>query len=300
MATFIDWDKKNTSNKKRPASFRPDWILKSTSGVPTIMAEDIDGVDYINVSKHGTTEIGQKLAPGYPLEVKVRTPFGVIGTIRNFQDYVTKTGYPQKLLGKSKLYKNEADLIYKLKPVDVPNYWALVAMVLCERVKMSKQLKSLIRKLGKNVVFTSFNEIKHIDLWNASIATSVSNTRMGIYLSIIRHIKIMLDENRFNDENIRTFVEACKNNPDVDLYEGVACAMKIIEEEPDLESGSTLDGLPDTGIDQELTENEFLELNPELDVEIDECDSTDEFVDMTSPSQEDDVFTVAEEPKVKE
>lgn len=271
---FVNWDKKETSDKKRNAPYNPNWVLAPTLGVPVVMGDQVDGVDYINVSKHGTTELGQKLAPGYPLEVRVKTPFGVIGTIRNFQDYITKTGYPHKLLSKPKLFHNEADLIYKLEPVDVPNYWALVAMVICERVKMSKTLKSLLRKLGKNVVFTSFNEIAHRDMWNKSIETSVSNSRMGVYLSIIRNIKIMIDENRFNDDNIRDFVMACMKDTSVDLYAGVACNVKIIDEPEVEESGSTV------APEQESYGEEAPVMD---DLEIDLDDTITEFEDAVMP-----------------
>ncbi len=325
MASFTNWDNKNLSPKKKFTRTPKDWLLGKTAGVPEVLTfGKVDGVDYVNVSKHGKSELGQKLSPGYPLEVRVNTPFGPIGTIRNFQDFITRSGYPRKFLSKSVMTHKDVERISSLQPVGITNYWALMAMVLCERVRMSKTLKSLFRKLPKEAVFTSFNSVGNKDLFGKKIQISVSNDRMSIYLSILRNIKIMIDQNRFNTENIRIFVEACKKVPESDLYDGIACEIVVTDVTPVEEDISTIDVSMDADLDRQ---DMFEELEEVLSEDIsdtvyddtvldggplvptqDECmvedtfdnvrgeEPTEEFTytDMNSPFNEEEPFTVTE------
>lgn len=193
----------------------PDNILMENITVPMVRGNDVEGVDYINVSKYSESELGKMLSYGHP--VKVKTVFGKLGTVRAGMDFVKTPGYPTALLGKQKLSADEVNSIPR-KHVSVPNYWAIVAYIMCERIDQDPRAKKLLKE---NVapVFTSFNTQSERQFFTKSVKLSVPNMKMGRYLSIIRHIEKMLKEDRFTQEDIEQFVNDCKDHPELDIFE---------------------------------------------------------------------------------
>jgi hypothetical protein len=200
-------------------------ILNEMNGVPTVLANAVEGKDYINVSKHSKSELGKMLAYGHPVEIN--TVFGKVGTIRSAMDFITMPGYPVEFLSKKKLRQPEVAEINKLTKRTLPNYWAIVAYIVVERIKQDEKLQQLM--IENEAQYTSFNMSKPQNfLGGAKLSMSVKNHKMSRYLSIIRHVEKMLKENTFTDENIQKFIEAAKDKPAKDIFDRLPFAMKTV------------------------------------------------------------------------
>ncbi len=197
-------------------------ILNNMNKVPTVSSLQKEGIDYINVSKHSETELGKKLAYGHP--IKTNTVFGKIGTIRSLMEFISTPNYPTELLSKQKLEPREIKRIPS-KRISVPNYWAIVAYVICERIDQDDEVKELIK--NNKLTYTSFNKKRNDTLFDKEVVIGMPNHKMGRYLSIIRHIDTMLKEDKFTKENIKEFITACKDKPEQDIFEGTAVSITI-------------------------------------------------------------------------
>lgn len=174
---------------------------------------DSDGVSFINVTNQGLTELGTRLAYGYPKITM--TIFGPIGNVRNFMEAISTPGYPLKLLNKKRLKPNEIESIPKAR-IQVPNYWAAVAYVVCERIIQDPKLMSLIKK--NTLPYTSIrSNVKKI-LLGEEVKVVMVNEKMGRYLGIVRCIDKMIKEDTFNYDTIKVFIESCKDKPNQDIF----------------------------------------------------------------------------------
>lgn len=202
-------------------------ILNNNCSVEAAKHNEEEGVDYINVSKNSITDLGKQLSQGFPFEVK--TVFGVAGSIRSALEYVSVPGYPQDILKLKYLNPKQIKSIPKNAKIKVPNFGAIMAYVLCMRIKDDKQLKSMLRK--NKLRFTAIETQPPKELFGVMVEVSSVNQKLGRYLSAIRYIEQLIKENRFNMETITEFVEACKDHPEQDLFEGTAAPIKTTRKE---------------------------------------------------------------------
>ena len=188
-----------------------------------------DGVDYINIFQNGNTELGRILAPGY--NKRFTTFLGPTISMRAYMSALRLKGYPLSLLSTptNKVHPKDLAGLSKLESVNVPNYWALVAYGLCQKVIGDKKLKHLMKE--NTLPYTCYEVTKTSNLFNKQIVTSVPKNSMGKYTAICYYIGEMLKANQFSDQHIEEFVNACKDQPDVELLDGVACNVTFVEEE---------------------------------------------------------------------
>jgi len=197
-------------------------ILMDKQEVVNILPDKMkEGIDYINIVKDSEYELGSKLSLGYPVGFK--TVFGTIGTLRSGMDFISTPNYPVSLLSKKKLTKHDINTIPS-KRITVPNYWSVVAYMVCSRVKADSDLLQLLK--DNTLVLTSVNVKKTEDLGMFG-STYIPNYKMGRYLSIVRHISDMLKEDRFTDDDIKQFISDCRDDKDKDVFDGLPFEIKV-------------------------------------------------------------------------
>lgn len=184
---------------------------------------DVEGVDYLNISKHSILDLGKELNPGYGF--KFSSPFGKAGSVRNLMEYIVTPNYPIEVLRKTKLTLSDINRLPK-KKVNVTNYWAIVACSILSRIKEDEQLLDKLKQLPDNIKITSFNSFRSDFAGNKTISI-VPNVKMRSYVDIIKFIikqikTIDINSKTLNEKIISTF----SNDKNVDLFHN--CPVKII------------------------------------------------------------------------
>ena len=194
-------------------------ILDSKNILPKIKTVDKEGVDYINVSLSSSSQLGKMLAPKYVPTNMIDTVFGKIRTVYAGMTYANTKGFPKYLLTKPTIKKSE--FVHNSKNrINVPNYWAIIAHLLCARVADDKQLQELLR-MNTVKVYTSFDIVKDTHS-TIEEETTVINTFLGNYVAIIYYIEEMVKTDKFNIKNIKEFIEKCKSYPSLQVTAGMA------------------------------------------------------------------------------
>lgn len=182
---------------------------------------DIDE-PFINVSQYAETDLGKMLSPGYP--ISLQTLFGKIGTIRSAMEYIVTPNYPERLLSKRKLKRDEISTIPKNK-IDVPNYWAVIAYLLCLRVKSDDKLIEMLSNIEEDTKFVSYNKVTKNTLGIKSV-TYKQNLTMNMYLHIIDSIVRVIKQGVFNDRYIQSIIISYKDDKNKSVFEGLAVAVE--------------------------------------------------------------------------
>lgn len=188
-------------------------ILNTLNHVPI----GINEADCINVDHRSTNELGKMLSPLFPISVS--TIFGTIGTIKNFMDFIAIPGYPREILALKKFGPKEIKSIPKTR-IAVPNYWAIVAYAICQRVKTNVKLISMIKK--NTLPYTSYEKLEPGMFFDKEVLMSTPNIKMGRYLAIIRHIEKMIKADNFNDDAILKFIMDCRDDTSKDIFDNMA------------------------------------------------------------------------------
>lgn len=171
---------------------------------------------YVDINFASNDDLGRRLSPIFGR--KFITILGTIGSMRNLMEYVSRPGYPQELLEKTRLTTMEKETI-PAAHVKISNYWAVVAYGLCERVKQDKEL---IKQLKENPYeFTSYSQKKTTVLFGKEVTIAAPNNGMRYYVAIVRFISDMIKTDAFTDKNITTFINKCKDARDLDIFDGV-------------------------------------------------------------------------------
>ena len=177
---------------------------------------------YINVSKYSDSELGKALLPSTP--VSLPTLFGEVGTLKSAMEYIVTPNYPVRLLSKRKLKSTDVNRIPKQK-IDVPNYWSVVAYLLCLRVKSDDALINMLRETDEDNKFVSYNKVNKTTL---GIKSSVykPNTDMNMYLHIIDSIVRMIKSSVFNDHYIRELIISYKEDKTKSVFADLAITVE--------------------------------------------------------------------------
>lgn len=205
--------------KKHSSKVENNNILNKYSTVDAPRTGEEDGVHYINVDIRSTTELGRRVSMVY--SKPFFTIIGQASSIRMFANAITIPGFPMDLLNKFKPTKEDMMRIPKGEVSKVPNYWALVTYAFCEKVKADPVLKKLL--LENNLPFTAIAGNKEVEFFNTKLLVEKPNFKLGKYIAIIRIVSEMLKTNKFTDNDIKDLIVKCKDVPEVDLLEGVAC-----------------------------------------------------------------------------
>jgi len=172
--------------------------------------------DYVNVVLNSEDELGRKLSNGYPQSFE--TIFGKVGNVRNALEYVKTPGYPVKLLSKSKLTSKEINRLPKRRAY-LPNYYAIVAYILTERVKQDKELQEELKNNEKHL--TSYYKNSK-PILGSNVTVVIPKKENELYIEIYTKISQLLKENRFDEDNINELIKSYIKYPDKELFEGAA------------------------------------------------------------------------------
>ena len=187
---------------------------------------DKEGVEFININPKSNSELGRVLAPTY--SVSFPTFLGRTYSVKSFMQAINTPGYPLELLRKPKLTKADlAKIPRRVAKTHLANYWALVAYALTQRVRYDKKVKAMLNK--NTLEFTAYRYVQNREFFGKMISVTELDHTLGKYIAIIRYIETMIKENRFNEEDIKKFIEACKDEPEKDLLDGVALNISIVE-----------------------------------------------------------------------
>ena len=180
-----------------------------------------DGVDFININMHSTSELGKRLHTGYGY------PFTLCGnltvnSIKTFISFITRTEFPHYLLTKRKWEHEDTEKVSKER-VYPRNYWALVAWAVCSRVRNDKYLIKLLKE--NEAPFTAFSMLEEESFLDGKESMGIKNVKMNYglatYVAIIRNISDMIKANEFETNKIKAFINDCKQYPDEDIFAGI-------------------------------------------------------------------------------
>lgn len=209
----------NETNKPNRVKTLIDGELSVLASITSSMKE---GVDYINIFRGADSELGKALSPGFVK--KFNTFLGTTLTMKSYMLALNTPGYPIEYVSKGNFRHRDVVKIPK-KTIVVPNYWALVAHGLCQKVKADKQLQEMMIK--NTLPYTCHETTTNKEFFNKSINVSVPKNSMGRYVAIVRVLDKMLKDGKFTDEEIEKFILSCKNYPNKDIFDGIACNVNI-------------------------------------------------------------------------
>ena len=195
-------------SKKQQASKS---ILFSTSILNNIKYGEKEGERLVNVSLKSNLLLGRLLSPLHTSNTKL------------FWGKVGKLNYSAE----------EAAKIPK-EQVELPNYWAIVAQAVVERVRQDKKLMDLLK--ANTLELTCLEGPKEVIFAGKKIEGHMSIAKnMAAYISIIRNIELMLKEGTFNnDEVVNKFIMDCRDDPEKDIFDNIQIPVNIVNENKDV------------------------------------------------------------------
>ena len=192
-------------------------ILRSPTNdvVPrdTVVTTTNIDTQFINVAKYSRNDIGKKLAPGYPHSFG--TIIGKVGNLRNVFDLASTVNYPLDLLGKKRLTASDINRIPMQHKHNV-NYWGIVAYFLLERIASDKPLMLAMKETNLEYIAVNITKTEN---WAGNGNVIIPNKALGKYLSIIRHISILIKEDKFTPEHKKELIIACKQDKDKSIFD---------------------------------------------------------------------------------
>lgn len=188
-----------------------------------------DGVNFINITSQGETELGKMLFITY--SHPFNTFLGRCANIKNFMTAITRSNFPLNFLTKTRFTKEEKAKIFadKSRVINVPNYWALVAYAFIERVKADKKLQEML--VNNTLDYVSFRVSKDKVLFNKIVNITYPDESLVRYIAIVKHVEALLKEGKFNKDNIDKFINDCKYHPELNILDGIATNISIKDNE---------------------------------------------------------------------
>lgn len=192
-------------------------FLKNESKLVALGFGEKEGEKIINISPKSTTELGRLLSPLTPSFTRLFC--GKVACIKTFMEAIRTPGFPTNFLGKAHLSSEEVLSIPK-KKVILPNYWALVAYAVVERIRQDKKLMGLLKT--NTLTLTSLNKDKVTEFFGKKITCSVVHNKMAMYVAIVRHIELMIKSDEFMDKaKTDEFILKCRDDETKDIMEGM-------------------------------------------------------------------------------
>lgn len=184
------------------------------------LEEENDGKEYINIGIACKTSLGNKLRITNPLKL---TLFGHrIGSMSNFMDCLNIEGYPMDLLANPKPTREDIKKITSLNKIQVPNFLAILAFALSERIKIDAPLQEEIMK--NELPYVYLTKRKEINLFGKSAALTnqyLHNNSMAFYLAILEGLVRLLKANQYTRPMVMEYVNLWIKDPNSDLLAGV-------------------------------------------------------------------------------
>lgn len=175
-----------------------------------------EGKDYISLVAESKSQLGRSLSVNY--NYLFRTVIGDVRSIGRFIQFVSTKYYPSRLVTKGQFSNKDLGIIRKLPTIKLPNYWAIVAYVICTRVAQDSKLQKWLKEnklpltIAKYVVRN-----KYVPEFSTPVLMNI--TKLGTYLDIVRNIEKLLKEDRFNDESITELIKSYKAVKHLDVFD---------------------------------------------------------------------------------
>ena len=199
-------------------------ILYSNSLLRGLNFGEKEGTRLIDISVKSNNILGRLLSPRHTSNTRLFC--GKVGKISNFIQAIKTPGYPIELLPKSRLSEAEFKSIPKTM-VSLPNFWALVAYAVVERVKQDKVLIDMLK--ANTLEFTSLEPPTEKELLGAKIVYSSVSKRMGAYVAIIRNIELMIKEGTFDNKDVvDKFIQDCREDKTKTIFENIQLPINIV------------------------------------------------------------------------
>lgn len=198
-------------------------ILYSNSLLRNLNFGEKEGDRLINISTKSNTLLGRLLSPHHTSNTRLFC--GKVAKLKNFMQAIKTPGYPIDLLAKSIPTAEEFKSIPR-QMVSLPNYWALVAYAVVERIKQDKALADMLK--ANTLEFTCLDAPKEKELHGAKLVYSSVSRKMGAYVSIIRNIELMIKEGTFdNKEVIDKFIQDCREDKTKTIFENIQLPVTV-------------------------------------------------------------------------
>ena len=212
-------------NRKKDKVKLPE-VLYTTSKLNTLTLGEKEGDRLINVSNKSETELGRFLSPLHTSNTRLYC--GKVAKLKTFMEAIRTPNFPPEYLAKNYISKEDMNALPKER-VDVPNYWAIVAYAVVERVKQDKKLITMLKE--NTLELTALDRPKPvIILGKEYMDKTISSVCLKLvpYVSILRHIELMIKEEKFfNRHTTDQFILSCRSNPDKDVFEN--CQIPLTE-----------------------------------------------------------------------
>ena len=210
---------------KEKAVRLPD-VLYKTSKLNTMALGEKEGERLINVSNRSEIELGRFLSPLHTSNTRLYC--GKVAKLKTFMEAICTPNFPLEYLSKTYISSEDMKSLPKAK-VDLPNYWAIVAYAVVERVRQDKKLISMLKE--NTLELTALDKPKPvIILGKEYMDKTISGVckKLVPYVSILRHIELMIKEEKFfNREAVDNFILSCRSNPDKDVFDN--CQIPLTE-----------------------------------------------------------------------
>jgi len=187
-----------------------------------ITMNDIEGKDYINISTYSKIKVGKQLAPGYPTSFK--TILGTTGSIRNALSFLTIKGFPVKLIGKKRLTSYDVKSLQTKESVKIDNYKAYLIYFISLRILNDPELLEALKKLPKDIKFTSFNTCTDKIL---DCKSRLYNSNQNMYCDVVTELFALIQDDKFDNTSIQKFVIDNKSK-DIELFTCLPNPVSII------------------------------------------------------------------------
>lgn len=199
-------------------------ILSQMSKLNNLMLGEKEGERIVNISSSSEVELGRLLAPMWTSNTLLFC--GRVAKIKTYMEAIRTPGYPLEYLEKTKFTTEDIKKIPKEKAY-LPNYWALVALGVVERVRQDKKLAQMLKV--NNLEFTLLDKPKRFEFDNRVMEMSLVDTKLRNYVSIIRHIELMIKQETFNDkEVVAKFINDCKSDKSKDLFDNIQLPIREV------------------------------------------------------------------------
>lgn len=200
-------------------------ILKDMNRLNNMVFGEKEGERMVNISIKSDVELGRLLSPMWTTHTMLFC--GRVAKLKTFMEAIRTPNYPVMFLDKEFLSKEDIMSIPQEK-VHLPNFWAIVASAVVERVRQDKKLTDMLKV--NNLEFTILRKPKEIEYAGRLIEMSLVDTKMANYVSIIRHIELMIKEETFGDKNkTNEFIEKCKSSPEEDLFANIQLPIREVQ-----------------------------------------------------------------------
>lgn len=167
-----------------------------------------EGKDYISLVAESKSQLGRSLSVNY--NYLFRTVIGDVRSMGRFIQFVSTKYYPNRLVTKGQFSNKDLGIIRKLPTIKLPNYWAIVAYVICTRVAQDSKLQKWLKENKLPLTIAKYAvRNKYVPEFSTPVLMNI--TKLGTYLDIVRNIEKLLKEDRFNDESITELIKSYKS-----------------------------------------------------------------------------------------